>query len=605
MRNIKNRVLLMLMVILLFFSPIYAQRENDTWVFGNSKWIFDSNQPNGFLHSSIGNYPFVYGTASISNENTGQLLFYSDGIGILDKNGNLMQNGGNLYGPASPGSSLERFYFTANWCGGNRTQQPVLILPKPGSANKYYVFYSVYTTYRHHCTDGFPDEFYNFGLRYAEVDMSNGLGTVISKNNLIQTNGSEGLTSTLHSNGNSFWLVSTNNGNFYSYRVDSQGVSSTPVISSFTENVYGTIKISPNGQYLFNNALYATNNYSIYNFNNGNGQVTNRVPILPSNSGLDIYVDSSKGPSSFEFSPDSNILYFISVGLHSGVDAPYFPGSLSMYNISTGQLAGNTQLFEFDRTAANLQLAKDGKIYLIFNDQYYINNEQDIGTEFGYYLNGNTYSFDWGVIKNPNLWSTNINPISYITPPLNVKNGFMFPQLIPELPQCVNNLNITENVQSGNIDMRSASNTITATNIIFSGGTAEYDAGVRVFLKPGFNAKSGSNFRGFIQGCTIPAPFSKTEEGWSKSNENEGLQSERVLILHPNPTLSLLKLLSEEDMSKWEISNTFGVLQYSGVFNNNNSRSIEVNLDNLITGVYYVKVVFRDGEVVTKILIKE
>src|SRR5690606_30793532 len=123
------------------------------------------------------------------------------------------------------------------------------------------------------------------------------------------------------------------------------GINNTPVISSFIENVSNTIKVSPNGEYLFNNTInYSSlkNNYSLYDFNNTNGQVTNRVPILPSNSINDWYVDTSQGPSSFEFSPDSNILYFISVPACLCNDFPYGQGMLSMYNISTGVLAGGS-----------------------------------------------------------------------------------------------------------------------------------------------------------------------------------------------------------------------------------------------------------------------
>src|SRR5690606_10935205 len=114
---------------------------------------------------------------------------------------------------------------TSGLCRGNKTQQPVVIIPKPNSQNRYYVFYSVYSNYQNYCTDGYPSEFFNFGLQYAEVDMTNGLGYVVSKNNIMQNNGSNGLSTTLHSDGNSYWLITTNNGDFYSYKIDSNGIN--------------------------------------------------------------------------------------------------------------------------------------------------------------------------------------------------------------------------------------------------------------------------------------------------------------------------------------------------------------------------------------------
>ena len=35
------------------------------------------------------------------------------------------------------------------------------------------------------------------------------------------------------------------------------------------------------------------------------------------------------------------------------------------------------------------------------------------------------------------------------------------------------------------------------------------------------------------------------------------------------------------------------------------AKNVEIDLSKLITGVYYVKVVFNDGEIITKTLIKE
>src|SRR5690606_19207463 len=114
MKFFSNKLLLASLAISFIFSTSYGQRENDTWVFGNNKWIFDSNQSNGFNSSLIGgNYHFLYGTASISDYSTGNLLFFSNGISIFDKNGNLMQNGGDLFGQALPNSALERFYLTS------------------------------------------------------------------------------------------------------------------------------------------------------------------------------------------------------------------------------------------------------------------------------------------------------------------------------------------------------------------------------------------------------------------------------------------------------------------------------------------------------------
>src|ERR1700744_879845 len=60
------------------------------------------------------------GSASISDQNTGQLLFYTDGVVAFDRNNDSMPNGKGLLGS-----------FTST--------QSALIVPKPGSSNLYYL----------------------------------------------------------------------------------------------------------------------------------------------------------------------------------------------------------------------------------------------------------------------------------------------------------------------------------------------------------------------------------------------------------------------------------------------------------------------------------
>lgn len=596
-------------------TGILAQHENDTWVFGQNKWILN---PSGFTNSQFGYYN-KYVTASISDKDTGQLLFYSNGISVQDKNGNLMSNGNHLLGEPSSDPTLAAFYDAAAFCGGNMTKEGVMILPKPGTTNHYYIFSQINTNYIDCLYNG--RHYREYGLRYAEVDMSTSLGNVISKNNIIQTMPTVGLTSALSSDNSFFWLVTIKNGNFYAYKVTSNGVQlGNPVISNGPGiNNAGALKISPNGEYIISYRNGNSNeNYILYSFNNSTGQISNPIDIFSTVPSFHYYGDQSAANlNTLEFSPDSNIIYFISSLVLSTNEYAIGASGLCMYNINTGELFGansNSTAYDFlllndSAYVANIQRANNGKIYLIFNEQYESPyNHNNIEVVFGYedYPPPHTYhSFDWGVINNPNIWDTSNNPISYINAPIGVKNGYVFPQLIPELPTCVSDLIITENVLSGESDMKSALNTITATNVVFSGGSAEYDAGVTVFLKPGFNAKSGSDFRGFIQGCTVPPTTIKTEENLDRKENKPISETEKVLILQPNPTTGIINFLSKDNMYSWELSNAFGNIKLSGYFKIDNSKSLEIDLSNLITGVYYVKVVFQDSEIITKTIVKE
>ena len=87
------------------------------WQFGDSCALdFSSGTPVAGK-SSINT---IEGSASISNPNTGQLLFYTDGTKVWDKNNNQMPNGQGLFGNIS-------------------TTQSTFIILKPKNSNIYYV----------------------------------------------------------------------------------------------------------------------------------------------------------------------------------------------------------------------------------------------------------------------------------------------------------------------------------------------------------------------------------------------------------------------------------------------------------------------------------
>lgn len=59
-------------------------------------------------------------------------------------------------------------------------------------------------------------------------------------------------------------------------------------------------------------------------------------------------------------------------------------------------------------------------------------------------------------------------------------------------------LNLTHTVHSGVIEIQSASNTITSSSMIESGGTSTYHAGQNIVLEEGFTALEGSSFHAYI-----------------------------------------------------------------------------------------------------------
>ena len=256
------------------------------------------------------------GCASIADQ-TGNLLFYTDGVSIWNSSHAIMANGTGLLGNAS-------------------TSQSALIIKQPGNSNIYFVF----------TLDdaGGPD-----GLRYSIVDMSlaAGQGAVTIKNVPIASPLTEKLTAVRHCNGVDVWIVVHDNwvvNSFRAFLVTSSGVNLVPVVSVIAGpndvGVQGCMKISPNGKKLG----LATFGLSceLYDFDNTTGIVTNRL-VLPT---LQSY--------GCEFSPDGTKFYCSAVTEIYQWDV--CAGSNTAIAVSQVTMAATR--------AFGMELAPDGKIYV-------------------------------------------------------------------------------------------------------------------------------------------------------------------------------------------------------------------------------------------------
>ncbi len=158
----------------------YGQNEANIWYFGDKAGI-DFNDPCNpiVLNNGLNSNAFE-GTSTISDTLTGQLLFYTDGYKIYNKNHIQMSNG--------------------NLNSNSATQN--LIIRKPKSNSVFYVF-----------TPEIQGNIFNnnYGLRCAIVDLTldGGLGDVINNNTQILLNSplTEKITAVKHSNGTDIWLI--------------------------------------------------------------------------------------------------------------------------------------------------------------------------------------------------------------------------------------------------------------------------------------------------------------------------------------------------------------------------------------------------------------
>ncbi len=294
------------------------------WHFGNHAGLdFSSGVPVKITTSAMDSYE---GCSSYCDA-SGQLLFYSNGGGFLanpanglrtgyiwNRNNEIMYNMGQTEG------------------GGYSAAQSALVLPKPGSPNRYYQFTM------HDAILA------NRGLSYFEVDMTlnGGLGSVIQANVSVFKPARECLTAVPNTNGQDFWviIVDDNTHAFVVVPVTAGGVGQPQVQMPLNHPASdGTlvIKASPDGHYLCAGG-------DLYVFNAATGEV-----IYASGLAISNYT--------FSFSPDSRYLY----GFESDASANIIRYDLQPAIPVTSTLT-TVPVFTFNGL---MQLGPDGNIYFI------------------------------------------------------------------------------------------------------------------------------------------------------------------------------------------------------------------------------------------------
>ncbi len=331
---------------LFFYLPMFAQHEADNWRFNRFGLKFTSDT----VHI-LTEVPVVTPKGmGIISDSTGQLLFYSDGITVWNKNHVQMPNGNNIC-------------YHSSRC---------LIIPKPDSDNLFYIFsvlpYSpVYTS----------------GFFYSVVDMTldNGLGDVTEKENFIFDTISNKITAVYHENLSDIWVITHrhNSNTYYAFLISNDGVSLNPVISTGGNNTSSSydaqIKASPDGRIIVSgyNNWTSGEGFDLFEFNKSTGELYNPM----------VFATPSRGITGVDFSSDATNLYVFQSG--SEGESTLFQYDVSVYDYDQVNDSRVTLLHPNDNGFRDLQLAPNGKIYI---------------TKGGGQFSGTKYL---GVINSPNV----------------------------------------------------------------------------------------------------------------------------------------------------------------------------------------------------------
>ncbi len=190
-----KQVIAIIFFIFSGYIKIFAQLETSVWYFGDNAGLdFKTKIPKALTDGALKNYE---GVASFSDK-FGNLLLYTDGRTVWNKNHEIMENGENLLGHES-------------------STESAIIVPWPENENLYYIFV--------------VDEQGGVnGLSYSIVDMSlnDGLGAITDhKNIIIETPVCEKVTAIRHQNNKDIWLLtkSAKSNDLIEWLIDENGIN--------------------------------------------------------------------------------------------------------------------------------------------------------------------------------------------------------------------------------------------------------------------------------------------------------------------------------------------------------------------------------------------
>lgn len=354
-----------LLVLTIVFGSSQDIKRTQNWYFGDSAGLSFATDPPTVLANGVMNT--IEGCATMSDTN-GNLLFYTNGVRIWNKNHQIMDNGTGLNGHIS-------------------STQSSLIVPWPGNDSLFYIF----------TTDAVGQ--FN-GLQYSLVNIheNNGLGKVTVKNVLLQTPVCEKLTGTRHANGIDFWIITHkyNSNEFLIFKITKDGLNICPYVQEAGSmngisgaDAQGMLKINSKGNIL-GNVLFDQSKVELFSFNTETAQIKLTCTL----GGLFF-------PFGIEFS-DSSLLYVLDRSKN------IYQYNLNLLtetdiNLSKVSVASNPALY-----STGIQRSSD-KIYIAIQDSFFIASidmPNIIGVQCGFKLKSILLGNDRSYAGLPNFISS-------------------------------------------------------------------------------------------------------------------------------------------------------------------------------------------------------
>ena len=299
-------------------------------------------------------------TNAVISDSMGNLLFYTNGCWIANRNHEMMLRGDSL-NLAEDGTVYHTCQNPDK--SGYRSNDGALILPQPGNDSMYFLFH-----YREQLSDSFTGA---FGIYYTTINMhlDSGLGGVVEKNVPMEEDWvwDQELKAVRHANNRDWWIVNQDRPetDYLRWLLSPQGLSGpfrqqnmgpTPRRNSSSA---GFADFSLDGKYYVRNLRWM--DVLLYEFDRATGELSGPV-ILKKKSDTTVINDLGGGVA---FSPSGQFLYSSTTGdtlWQWDLWASDIPGSATVVEVWDGfeqfpNGNGLTNLYQ-------LRLGPDCRIYI-------------------------------------------------------------------------------------------------------------------------------------------------------------------------------------------------------------------------------------------------
>lgn len=389
----KKLSLLISLLVITIYS--YSQLHGEQWVIGGSDPTTIDFRNNNIALDSIYRDVYFFLTSACISDEKGDLLYFSNGINLYDKHGDILENG----------DSLNPCPYTEQNQDGLAIQQAALFLPQPGNSRYYYLFHFSNDT----LGNARPGTLY-----YSVIDKegNRGLGEVIKKN-VVFAKGKfrgGGMTACKHANGRDWWIVmgASVKNDFYRFLLTPDSLLG-PYIQTIGPN-YPLPFDNAYSKFSQNGSKFSTGTYEGYvlvmDFDRCIGEFSNPITIF--NNASNDTLNPLTGSTGVEFSPSGQYIY-----VSDRVD-------LHQYDLWSSNIQDSVDIYIVDTSypaqVHYLQLAPNGKLYVsCWGGGYkfiHVINRPDEKSDSCNFVYGGQPTLSWNSYSFSNMVNYKLGPLA-------------------------------------------------------------------------------------------------------------------------------------------------------------------------------------------------